>query len=449
MNGLFCKYCNKSFGTNLEQMAHHKSEWHRMNVQNILEDKPLMSEETYLKFTAKDVVAALATLRDKTRNYWNTYYQIHQIVRPPSSFAVYLKNAYFNNDFIRLLDVGCGNLRDTQYFAGTADVTSVDFVNLPNSLTNSAHYIQDDIVSAIQYNKIQALQDVVYMRFFLHAVSYEKGAKALQLCGSILKQGGLICIEVRSNDISNIPKDAILQDGAYVTDHSRWLYTRERLLTLLQGYEVLEIKEAKGFSPIPREDPLLIRAIARKTFSTTYTTSKNFPLYKALVEKNNDYLKVSYLDLTKFNKLVEDNGIQYTAVGGAILGIQRHGGAIPWDADIDIGLVEPHFSKLINLKQNVFKIRVNTKNRRYHFGTLDVFLLEDKGNEWYEGENNTVCHKTEYSTIKKLTFGKTFIYAPVNSEKTLERKYGKDYFIKANIKGIQPFTLEPEDRCPA
>jgi len=442
MNGLFCKYCNKSFGTNLEQMAHHKSEWHRMNVKNILEDKPVMTEETFLKFTAKDVVAALATLRDKTRNYWNTYYQIYQMVRPPSPFAVYVKNAYFNDAFIRLLDVGCGNLRDTQYFAETADVTSVDFVNLPNSLTDGARYIQDDIVNAIQYNKIQALQDVIYMRFFLHAVSYEKGENAIQVCDKVLKQGGLICIEVRSDDQSNILKDA-------TADHSRWLYTQERLKSVLQGYDLLEIKEEKGFSPVPREDPLLIRAIARKPFSTAYTTSKNFPLYKALVEKNNDYLKVSYLDLTKFNKLVEDNGIQYTAVGGAILGILRHGGSIPWDADIDIGLVEPHFSKLITLRQNIFKMRSNTKNRRYHFGTLDVFLLEDKGNEWYEGDNDTICHKTEYSTLQKLTFGKTYIYAPANSEKTLERRYGKDYFVKANIKGIQSFTLEPEDRCPA
>jgi hypothetical protein len=209
--------------------------------------------------------------------------------------------------------------------------------------------------------------------------------------------------------------------------------------------ELLECKQDKGFSPLGKDNPVLIRLIAKKPFSPLYETSTNYPLYKQVVSKQIDYVKTSYADLIKFNKFVEQNKIKYTAVSGTLLGLHRHGGVIPWDGDIDIGLLKDDFTKCMNLKTSIFKVRINTKNARYHLGTLDIFLLEDKG-EWYEGENNTLCHKSEYPTIVKHTFGKTYIYAPTDSSKTLEKKYGPDFYSMGCVKGQPLFTLTQEDR---
>jgi SAM-dependent methyltransferase len=439
--GLFCKYCNKEFGSNLEQQAHFKSEWHRTNTQLIKQGKPVLSLEKYVELFAKDI--DITVIKDKDRLYWSTYYQLHK-VNPPSSFADYVYNTYLSkkSDYcIRLVDIGCGNLRDTKFFlARGCSVIGID--NALNIKSDEITFLNEDVQDAL--HKLPAIQDVVYMRFFLHSLPYDKGEQAINLSLEVLKPGGLMCIEVRSNDVSNIPIKGVLKNGAYVTDHSRWLYTKERIQSILKSFEILELKEDKDFSITPKENPVLLRVIAKKPFINTYEVSKNYPLYKQVLSKQIDFARASYLDLIRFNTLVEQNSIQYTAVGGSILGLQRHGGIIPWDADIDLGLLEKDFTKLMALKHG-YKIRINTKNKRYHLGTLDVVLLEDKG-EWYEGEENMVCHKDEMKTLKKHAFGKTYIYAPTNSMKTLERKYGTDFNEMARIKGKEPFRLEPEDR---
>jgi hypothetical protein len=441
--GLFCKYCDKEFGSNLEQMAHHKSEWHRKNIQQIKEGKPALTLENYVELFAKDV--DITVIKDKDRQYWSTYYQLHK-VDTHSSFADYVYNTYLSkkSDYcIRLVDIGCGNLRDTKFFlAKGCSVVGID--NALNIKSDEITFLNEDVVDALQTHKLPAIQDVVYMRFFLHALPYDKGQQVINLSLEALKPGGLLCIEVRSNDVSNIPIKGVLKGDAYVTDHSRWLYTKDRIQSILKSFEILELKEDKNFSITPKENPVLLRVIAKKPFINTYEVSKNYPFYKLVLSRQIDYCRVSYSDLIRFNTLVEQNSIQYTAVGGSVLGLQRHGGIIPWDADIDLGLLEKDFTKLMALKHG-YKIRINTKNKRYHLGTLDVFLLEDKG-EWYEGEENTVCHKDEMKTLKKHAFGKTYIYAPTNSMKTLERKYGAEFNEMGMVKGKEPFRLEPEDR---
>jgi hypothetical protein len=433
---LYCKYCDKVFLTNLEQIAHHRSEWHRANIKLLQEGKELITVKNLLKTSSESA--------DLDKYYWSEYYLMNK-TNVPSNFAVYINNTYLSkqpNYCIKLLDVGCGNLRDATFFQSNGcSVTGIDNAStIPTSPDVSI--IQEDILTAV--NKVQVMQDVIYMRFFLHAVPYEVGEKAIQACQTLLKSDGLLCIEVRSTDETNIQANSILKNGAYVTEHSRWLYTAERLKTLLQSFDIVELNENKEFSPTPKEKPVLIRVVAKKTKTNLYETSQNYKLYKAALSKQIDYLKTSLLDLVKFNKLVEDNSIKYTAVGGTLLGLTRHGGAIPWDADIDIGLTEENFVKLMGLK-HTFRLRIEKKNKHYHFGTLDIFLLEDK-DEWYEGENQTLCHKTEYATLKKHNFGKTYVYAPVNSSKTLERKYGAEYYTVGMVKGQAPFKLVNEDR---
>jgi len=59
------------------------------------------------------------------------------------------------------------------------------------------------------------------------------------------------------------------------------------------------------------------------------------------------------LDLMKkVHTFLEENGIAYYMLGGSTLGAIRHGGFIPWDDDIDIGMLRDDYEKFLKVCHN-------------------------------------------------------------------------------------------------
>lgn len=51
--------------------------------------------------------------------------------------------------------------------------------------------------------------------------------------------------------------------------------------------------------------------------------------------------------LSAVHRLCVEEGIRYFMIGGTLIGAVRHGGFIPWDDDIDIGVPRPDYNRLL------------------------------------------------------------------------------------------------------
>ena len=67
-----------------------------------------------------------------------------------------------------------------------------------------------------------------------------------------------------------------------------------------------------------------------------------------------DFSKSLLLQTYKaFRQFCQDNGINYVAAGGTMIGAVRHGGMIPWDDDIDVYMLRPDYYRFIALREKL------------------------------------------------------------------------------------------------
>ena len=68
---------------------------------------------------------------------------------------------------------------------------------------------------------------------------------------------------------------------------------------------------------------------------------------------SNEEHKKIMLDILKyFDKICRDNQINYSLIGGSLIGAIRHKGIIPWDDDIDVILDFNNYQKVIDILRN-------------------------------------------------------------------------------------------------
>lgn len=66
---------------------------------------------------------------------------------------------------------------------------------------------------------------------------------------------------------------------------------------------------------------------------------------------NEDTLKQKLLDMAKvFHEFCMKHGLQYFMIGGTMLGAVRHKGFIPWDDDMDFGMLRKDYDRMMQLR---------------------------------------------------------------------------------------------------
>ena len=207
----------------------------------------------------------------RDRLYWNEYYLARrQQELKPSDYAVCVSRggAGIHSENTKLLELGCGNGRDSLYFLAQGwDVTGVDasdeaIRHLREVTRNDARalFVCDDFVKCRVL--FQKQYDIIYSRFTLHAILEEQETELLDNAREAIKKGGRLCLEARTvhDDLYGLGEH--LGGTAYrYNGHFRRFICPETLCAKMEnmGYRILSRQEGRGFAPAPGSDPVLLR----------------------------------------------------------------------------------------------------------------------------------------------------------------------------------------------
>ena len=178
--------------------------------------------------------------------------------------------------------------------------------------------------------------------------------------------------------------------------------------------------------------------------------------------------------LIAFDKVCRKHGIKYWLWRGALLGAYRHKGFIPWDNELDIGMMKDQYEKFRmvshDMPTDIFlqntssdpgyakaKHGIIAKLRdghgcfgycirtgcQFHDGLMiDIFGFQENGQdsiiETTENRVHFDVKKSDIFPLKEMEFEGYNLYIPNKYDVILQKNYGQDYY-----------TLPPRNnRCP-
>ena len=122
------------------------------------------------------------------------------------------------------------------------------------------------------------------------------------------------------------------------------------------------------------------------------------PMSKRLSKKDIKNLKAGHHKMTKmmkwFDMLCRKEGIKYWMLGGSLIGVIRHKGFIPWDGDIDVGMLDSDYNKLSKiLKKEIPNTLVFIPNENNYLPVFETpSKIRDLYSFHYEGvEKEGLC----------------------------------------------------------
>lgn len=221
------------------------------------------------------------------RIYWADYYAHNRQVLPPSSFSKFVAQSGHLHPYV--VDAGCGNGRDSRYFATQErTVIGVDTCGIAIK-TAQAHvppkpkgflrslkslfrkqptlsFVHGDITDPETLTGLLRMARpryrreglTLYGRFLLHAITRIQQDAFLERASKELRKGDTVAFEFRTDQDELLVKKRKYFGRRFIRPEA----VERQMIEL--GFQLLEYREGTGLSPYLGEDPHLCRQVFRK-----------------------------------------------------------------------------------------------------------------------------------------------------------------------------------------
>lgn len=216
-----------------------------------------------------DAAHSTTTTEDRSE-YWNAYYAQRSTTRRPlpSQFATFVAGELEGPH--RVIELGCGNGRDSIFFAGHGhDVTGVDGSDaavasstaLAAALGEPATFLQSTIDDPALPERLAGSPGphLVYARFFVHAITDAEEQTFLDLAAALTSPGDALAVEYRTVRDQVGAKETGAHYRRFV------LPARFQARALERGFEVEYAVEGFGFAKWRHDDAYVARTVFRRT----------------------------------------------------------------------------------------------------------------------------------------------------------------------------------------
>ena len=232
-------------------------------------------------------------------DFWDKVYRDRNVTLAPSTFSQFCCQNFLNNTDC-VIDLGCGNGRDSFYFLDNGfKVIALDQSEEAMNISIDSIFSANDLcLKSLQAKKPIKTSDkvsvkdfldgkgfkffkgdftkfnfeecgknkAVYSRFTLHSISLQQEDSLLSHLFQGLNAGDLFLIEARTVNDALCGVGEKVGHNEYITDHYRRFIDANAFINKVMslGFTLCYFNESDGLSVYKDDDPVLMRLVLKK-----------------------------------------------------------------------------------------------------------------------------------------------------------------------------------------